>query len=112
MDRLIPTFIAVSAAAVLLAAAAESAAQAQVRQREQVQQRTQEKAGWREIIPGSELMTPQEREAYRQRYAAAKTDGERAKVRAEHVKAMEERARLRGLQLAEPKPPAKGGAAK
>ena len=69
-------------ATVMLAAAADAAAQAQVRQREQVQQRTQEKAGWREIIPGSELMTSAEREAYRQRYAAAKTDADREKVRA------------------------------
>lgn len=110
MYRTVPTFIAFGAAAVLLAATAESAAQAQVRQREQVQQRTQEKAGWREIIPGSELMTSAEREAYRQRYAAAKTDGERAKVRADHVKAMEERARLQGLQLADPNTGAKAGA--
>ena len=108
MDRIAQTLIAFSAAAVLLAAAADAAAQAQVRQREQAQQRTQERAGWREIIPGSELMTPAEREAYRQRYAAAKTDEERAKVRADHVKAMDERARLQGLKLAEPKPPAKG----
>ena len=110
MDRLVPTLIAAGAAAVMLAAAADAAAQAQVRQREQVQQRTQEKAGWREIIPGSELMTSAEREAYRQRYAAAKTDADREKVRADHIKAMEERARVRGLQLAVPKPPAKGGA--
>lgn len=97
MRRFVPILVSV-----MLAAAAESAGQAQVRQREEVQQRTQERAGQREIIPGSELMTSQEREAYRRRYAAAKTDEERAKVRAEHVKAMEERARLRGLQLAHP----------
>lgn len=102
MYRLVPTLIAASAAAVLLAAAADSAGQAQVRQREQVQQRTQEHARRHEIIPGSELMTSAEREAYRRRYAAAKTDEERAKVRAEHVKAMKQRASERGLQLAEP----------
>ena len=109
MYRLVPTLIAASAAAVMLAAAADSASQAQVRQREQVQQRTQERAGKREIIPGSELMTPAEREAYRRRYAAAKTDQERAAFRAEHVKAMQERARVRGLQLQEPRVPAGGG---
>ena len=102
MYRLVPTLIAASAAAVILAAAADSAGQAQVRQREQVQQRTQERAGKREIIPGSELMSAAEREDYRRRYAAAKTGEEKDKVRAAHVKEMEERARLRGLQLSQP----------
>jgi hypothetical protein len=93
----------------MLMAAADAAAQQQIRQREQVQQRTQERAGKREIIPGSELMTSREREAYRRRYAAAKSEEARDKVRAEHVKAMEERARLRGLQLAVPAAPKDGG---
>lgn len=56
----------------------------------------------REIIPGSELMTPQERERYRQRIRAAATPQEEEKVRADHVKQMQERARVRGLQLADP----------
>jgi hypothetical protein len=56
----------------------------------------------REIIPGSELMTSQEREQYRQRTRAAGSAEERQKVRAEHVKQMRERARVRGLRLAEP----------
>jgi hypothetical protein len=56
----------------------------------------------REIIPGSELMTSQERERYRQRIRAATTPQEEEKVRAEHVKQMQERARVRGLQLADP----------
>jgi len=62
----------------------------------------------REIIPGSELMTPQEREGYRQRMRSAKTPQEQDKVRAEHIGQMRERARLRGLRLPEP-PPAGGG---
>jgi hypothetical protein len=56
----------------------------------------------REIIPGSELMTSQERERYRQRMRGARSDEERNRYRAEHTKQMQERARLRGLQLAEP----------
>ena len=56
----------------------------------------------REIIPGSELMTPQEREGYRQRMRSAKTPQEQDKVRAEHTGQMRERARLRGLRLPEP----------
>ena len=105
MNTIISTLIAAGAAIVMLAAAGESAGQAQVRQRDQVQQRTQERAGRREIIPGSELMTSAEREAYRRRYAAAKTDAEKEKVRAEHIAAMQERARVRGLQLVEPRAP-------
>lgn len=53
----------------------------------------------REIIPGSELMTPQERERYRLRLRGAGTPAERERLRAEHVRAMEERARLRGLTV-------------
>lgn len=60
----------------------------------------------REIIPGSELMTHQERERYRQRMRSAKTPQEQEKVRAEHTGQMRERARLRGLRL--PEPPAAG----
>jgi hypothetical protein len=82
-----------------------STGQVRTQQRDQVQQRTHQ----REIIPGSELMTSAEREDYRQRYAAAKTDEGREKVRAGHIKDMEERARMRGLQLV-PQPAPKGGA--
>jgi hypothetical protein len=53
----------------------------------------------REIIPGSELMTAQERERYRLRLRGAGTPDERERLRAEHVRAMEERAQLRGLQV-------------
>lgn len=62
----------------------------------------------REIIPGSELMTSQERERYRQRIRGAKTPEEEQKIRADHVGQMRERARLRGLRLPE-SPAAEGG---
>jgi hypothetical protein len=55
----------------------------------------------REIIPGSELMTSQERERYRQRIRAAQAPEEERKVRDDHIKQMRERARLRGLRLPE-----------
>jgi hypothetical protein len=97
--------ISLGAAAVMLAAALDAAGQQGAQSREQVQARV----GKREIIPGSELMTSKEREDYRRRYAAAKTEADREKVRADHIKAMQERARLRGLQLALPVPPPAGG---
>jgi uncharacterized membrane protein len=60
------------------------------------------KAVKREIIPGSELMTPAEREQYRQRIRGARLPEEEAQVRGEHRKQIEARARLRGLRLADP----------
>lgn len=63
----------------------------------------------REIIPGSELMTSQERERYRQRMRAAKTQTEEEKVRGDHDRAIRERARVRGLQLREPQGGAQSG---
>ena len=57
----------------------------------------------REIIPGSELMTSQERERYRARIRAAGTPDAQARERERHVQQMRERARLRGLELADPK---------
>lgn len=56
----------------------------------------------REIIPGSELMTSQERERYRLRLQGAGSVEERERLRADHVKAMEERARLQGLRVSDP----------
>ena len=106
------SFFTLTRAAVLaaaFAAAAGAAAQERTQQREQARERVQERAGHREIIPGSELMTSAEREAYRRRYAAAKTDADREKVRAEHIESMEERARLRGLKLTIPLAPAGTG---
>ena len=105
MDTVIRIIISVSTAAVMLAAAVDAAGQQQAQQREQVKSRTLERAGKREIIPGSELMTSKEREDYRRRYAAAKTEADKEKVRADHIKAMQERARLRGLELVLPVTP-------
>ena len=56
----------------------------------------------REIIPGSELMTSGEREQYRQRQRGAGSAEERERLRGEHIRAMEQRARLRGLKVSDP----------
>jgi ABC-type transport system involved in cytochrome bd biosynthesis fused ATPase/permease subunit len=109
MDTVVRIVISLGTAVVMLAAAVDAAGQQQTQQREQTQARTQERAGKREIIPGSELMTSKEREDYRRRYAAAKTEADKEKVRADHIKAMQERARLRGLELALPAAPKGGG---
>jgi hypothetical protein len=109
MGTVIRIIVSASAAAVMLAAAMDVAGQQQAQQREQTEARTQERAGKREIIPGSELMTSKEREDYRRRYAAAKTEADKEKVRSDHIKAMQERARLRGLELSLPAAPKSGG---
>lgn len=59
-------------------------------------------------IYGSQLMTPQERSAYRAKMRAAKTPEERQAIRAEHHAAMSARAKERGVTLPE-QPPARGG---
>jgi hypothetical protein len=60
-----------------------------------------------EPIYGSQLMTEQERSAYRDRMRSTKTAEEREKIRAEHHKQMTERAKERGVTLPE-EPPVRG----
>ena len=50
-------------------------------------------------IYGSQLMTQQERDEYRAKMRAAKTQETRVALRAEHHKAMQERAKERGVTL-------------
>lgn len=56
----------------------------------------------REYIYGAELMSPTEREQYRQRLRKAQTADAQGKVRDEHRARIRERARQRGVQLVEP----------
>lgn len=73
---------------------------AQIRQQDQTRQQEQ--------IYGSQLMTQQERTAYRARMRAAKTQEEREKIRAEHHEQMKMRAKEKGVTLPD-MPPAMGG---
>ncbi len=59
-------------------------------------------------IYGSQLMARRERIEYRARMRAAKTARERERIRAEHHRQMQERARERGFKLPDTPPP--GGA--
>ena len=52
-----------------------------------------------ELIPGAYLMTAAERDQYRQRVQSARTIEEKARIRTEHLQAMEQRARNVGLAL-------------
>lgn len=85
MKRLTQIAISIAAAVVMAASAMEAIAQ--------------QPPVKREVIPGSELMTSQERERYRQRMRGAKSAEEQQKIRSDHVAQMRERARLRGLRL-------------
>lgn len=61
-----------------------------------------------EVVYGSQLMTQQERIEYRNKMRSAKTYEEREQIRLEHHKAMQERAKAKGLTLPD-MPPAAGG---
>ena len=99
--------LAVSAVSVLLSAGS-ALAQDQDRDRLQTrdpdtvqapdQERTQDQIRDRDIY-GSQMMTPQEHEEYRERMRAATTAQEREQIRAEHHALMQERAKERGVAL-------------
>jgi hypothetical protein len=78
-------------------------APAQERQREREGTQMQEQ-DW---IYGSQLMTGQEREEYRERMRNAKSYEERERLRNEHHERMMERARDRGMTLPD-EPPERG----
>lgn len=92
MKTIINTVISTAATVLMMAIAVDAVGQ-------------QQPPAKREVIPGSELMVPQERERYRQRMRGAKSVEEQEQIRAEHRKQMRERARLHGLQLPEPQKP-------
>lgn len=80
-------------------------AQAQDRTGDQSRDTTREQATDR--IYGSQLMTEQERNAYRERMRKATTEQERERIRAEHHERMQARAKERGVTLPAV-PPAQG----
>jgi hypothetical protein len=85
------------------------AAQDRVRDRDRTQDQDRKQTRIRDHdIYGSQLMSPQERNEYRQRMWAAKTYEERERIRAEHHERMKARAKERGVTLPDA-PPARGG---
>lgn len=89
-------------AAVIAGLPTAAFAEEQARQQEQAQVRQQER------IYGSQLMTPEERAAYRARMRSAKTLEERERIRAEHHEQMKARAKGKGITLPD-EPPMRGG---
>jgi uncharacterized membrane protein len=86
-----PLLIAIIAAAMTLTAGGVS--------QSAEQQAVKPAAKKAQPIYGSQLMTQQERNEYSGRMRAARTPGEREALRAEHHKAMQARAKERGVTL-------------
>ena len=85
-------------------AVAEDAERAQDQSREEMQMRDRD-------IYGSQLMTPQERNEFRERMRAAKSAEERERIRREHHEQMQARAKQRGITLPDEPPARPGGMA-
>jgi len=100
------TYIAVLAAGIVLAGTGFGPASAQDDSpQNQAQQRTQGQARAGNVY-GWQLMTPAERDQYRQQMRQMHTRQERERFRAEHHRQMQERARERGITL--PEEPGRG----
>jgi hypothetical protein len=83
----------------------------QLKTQDKDQLRDQDKDQLRDQDPiyGYELMTDQERLAYRERMRSAKTMQERLRIREEHRLLMEARAKERGVQIMHANPAGPGG---
>lgn len=92
--------LSILACAVCIGFAVQGHAAEQVRDR--IQTQTQEQ------IYGAELMTPQERIEYHKRMRAATTQQERERIRMEHHKQMQDRARAQGKTLPDMPPAGMG----
>ena len=82
---------------------------AQDRTQDKAQAQTRQTIRDRDIY-GYQMMTPQERNEYRQRMRAAKTQQERERIRAEHHEQMKQRAQARGITLPDGPPAGRGPA--
>ena len=76
--------------------------------KDQDRQPTRDQVREKDQIYGSQLMTRQERQAYRTRMRAAKTVQEREQIRQEHHEQMKARAKEKGMTLPD-EPPMRGG---
>jgi mono/diheme cytochrome c family protein len=90
MRKTLEIGIFLAAAAVMTTAALEAPAQPR-RDAPGSSPQALPQPGEREVIPGADFMSSAERDAYRQRMEAASTPGEKARVRAEHLRALEQR---------------------
>lgn len=99
--RLLATTLMVGTMAFPLSTVAQTTTRDQAKDQTRLQ--TQDR------IYGSQLMTQQEMNEYRERVRLAKTEQERDRIRAEHHDRMAARAKERGVTLPD-EPPARAGA--
>ena len=101
MKRKLAIFVALVCSLLLTSSFAVAANQANEQERIQAQEQAQ--------IYGSQMMTEQERNEYRTRMNAAKTNQEREQIRMEHHERMKERAKEQGVSMPDSPPPSRGG---
>ena len=101
MKKKLSIFVAFVCLVLLTAPFTLAANQAQEQERIQAQKQ--------EHVYGSQMMTEQERNEYRVRMQAAKTNEEREQIRMEHHELMQKRAKERGLSMPDSPPPRRGG---
>lgn len=103
------SLLAMAAAIFLSAGAGIATAQDREQTRDQLRDQTRDQARdqlrEQDRVYGSQLMTQQERNEYRQRMLNAKTDAEREALRHKHHARIQERAKAKGLKLPD-EPPA------
>ena len=101
MKKKLSIFVAFVCLVLLTSPFALAANQAQEQERIQAQKQ--------EHVYGSQMMTEQERNEYRARMQAAKTNEEREQIRMEHHELMKKRAKEQGLSMPDSPPPRRGG---
>ncbi len=106
------TLLKTVALCIALTGVSASMAQDQLKTQDKDQLKTQDKDQLRDQdrIYGDELMTAQERTAFRERMRLAKTLQERERIREEHRLMIDARAKERGVQVIHAKPAAAAGA--
>lgn len=95
-------------AALALTVALPALAQDQTRTQTTTQEQMQEQMRDQQMY-GYQLMTPEERDAYRERMRNAATAEEQERIRAEHHEQMTQRAQQRGVTLPDEPPPRGSG---
>lgn len=101
MKKKTTIFVAFLCSSLMLSPLAWAANQRQGQERTQLQEQMH--------IYGSQMMTEQERNEYRARIQAAKTNEEREQIRLEHHMRMKERAQGLGVHLPDSPSPQGGG---
>lgn len=96
---LLPALLA--GAALVIAVPASAQDQLRTQDQTRIESRTRDQLRDQQIY-GHQLMTPQERDRYRDRLRAARSERDRERIRQQHIERMQSRARQRGVKLGPP----------